>query len=162
MSEEKIKQMLANQLRSMLPEEMAKDGINVILPERSQDGISDDLVSLTKAIHEVGLADGSAGGLLGGEFGYGANFENKIFMLHRYCWCELDDCPWCGGDASPFAQSRDLGGDPTGRAPNFQHKKSDSRIYWYKYIGRGMEIELKAEWKMIISECMESLRDATK
>lgn len=28
---------------------------------------------------------------------YGTNFENETFMMHRYCWCEEDDCPWCGG-----------------------------------------------------------------
>lgn len=28
---------------------------------------------------------------------YGTNYVNDTFMLHRYCWCEDDDCPWCGG-----------------------------------------------------------------
>lgn len=67
----------------------------VSLPEASQDKISADLRHLTKALHLNGLADGEQGGALGGEYGYGANFENDVFMIHRYCWCERDDCPWC-------------------------------------------------------------------
>lgn len=26
---------------------------------------------------------------------YGINFENDIFMIHPYCWCEEDNCSWC-------------------------------------------------------------------
>ena len=33
---------------------------------------------------------------------YGVDFENDIFMMHPYCWCEREDeCPWCGGCNCP-------------------------------------------------------------
>jgi hypothetical protein len=78
---------------------MSKIEVKVILPERSQDLISNDLRKLTKAICKKTGADGSGG--LGGEYGYGVNYENDIFMFHPYCWCEKDDCPWCGGCDCP-------------------------------------------------------------
>ena len=28
---------------------------------------------------------------------YGVNYENDVFMMHRYCWCDGSDCPWCLG-----------------------------------------------------------------
>lgn len=28
---------------------------------------------------------------------YGTNIENEIFLMHRYCWCDSDECLWCGG-----------------------------------------------------------------
>jgi len=28
---------------------------------------------------------------------YGIDIDNDVFMMHRYCWCEKDDCAWCGG-----------------------------------------------------------------
>lgn len=31
---------------------------------------------------------------------YGANFENDVFLMKRYCWCEKGgECPWCTGCA---------------------------------------------------------------
>jgi hypothetical protein len=32
---------------------------------------------------------------------YGADYENEVFMMHSYCWCENDDCPWCTGCDCP-------------------------------------------------------------
>lgn len=32
---------------------------------------------------------------------YGVNFENDVFMMHRFCWCDDQDCPWCGGCTCP-------------------------------------------------------------
>jgi hypothetical protein len=32
---------------------------------------------------------------------YGVDFENDIFMMHPYCWCEKEDCKWCGGCDCP-------------------------------------------------------------
>lgn len=26
---------------------------------------------------------------------YGTNFENDVFMMHQYCWCDDPNCPWC-------------------------------------------------------------------
>lgn len=268
--------------------------LHVVLPVPDEDAVSEGLVRLTQQIHERGLADGSAGGFFGGTFGYGADYENDVFMLHRYCWCEREgECPWCTGcgfyeakceacrpgrfphlvscyqtelhdreaaydertgfkaiEAAAFGRDRLMGGfrvaeesvsehvvcrtyEPrkdramkawrkayderrafTGKlykelcakhgvgefgcavhctcgadaqrekarkthgcdfemgrgifarwggprwdhsVPNFWHKPSDSRVNWYKYIGRGMEVRLTAEWGAIIRECLASV-----
>jgi hypothetical protein len=74
--------------------------IKVILPERSEDLISNDLRKLTKAVCKK-IGDEGYNYGLGGQYGYGEDFENDTFMLHRYCWCEKDDCPWCTGCDCP-------------------------------------------------------------
>lgn len=38
---------------------------------------------------------------LGGQYNYGANFENDVFLFHKFCWCEKPDCPWCAGCTCP-------------------------------------------------------------
>jgi hypothetical protein len=32
---------------------------------------------------------------------YSTQFDNDVFMLHRYCWCEREDCAWCSGCNCP-------------------------------------------------------------
>jgi hypothetical protein len=62
--------------------------------------------------------------------------------MHPYCWCEADDCRWCSGEA-----------------PNFWHKPSGLKVWWYKYIGRSMEVENQTPtepWKLV-QECVDSL-----
>jgi len=59
-------------------------------------------------------------GCLGGEFGYAVDFVNDVFTLHpdyqdAGCTCEL-------------------------MLPNFLHKKSGLKVYWYKWIGRDMKV----------------------
>jgi hypothetical protein len=54
---------------------------------------------------------------------YGIDFENDKFMMHKFCWCEKDDCAWCGETA-----------------PNFWYKPLDFKVKWYKYIGRSVEV----------------------
>jgi hypothetical protein len=158
------------------------------LPAASEGRICNDLVDLTEALSNTG-ADISSG-LLGGEFGYGAYFENDIFMMHPFCWCEGDDCDWCIScdcdddawryfladgsevDADAFY---DAGGYRTGTtvdvperqcracredrqpAANFLHKSSGTAIRWYKYIGRGMKVDVKGDWRSIFDECVESV-----
>jgi len=78
---------------------------------------------------------------------YGTNFENDVFMMHRFCWCGEDACAWCGGN------------EPE---PNFRHKELGLAVRWYKYIGRGMEISnpnhLNATGvARVILECLDSL-----
>jgi hypothetical protein len=83
--------------------------------------------------------DGSGG--LGGQYGYGSNYESDIFMLHRYCWCEDDNCKWCNGEM-----------------PNFLFKPTGARVKWYKYIGRDQKIHgnFPNDW---LEQCLESLWD---
>ena len=114
--------------------------VTIILPECSDDPVSDWLRGLTR---EICLKTGEESGYgLGGQYGYGENFENDVFMMHRYCWCEREDCKWCNGDA-----------------PNFLHKPTGSTVTWYKYIGRGMEFG-EADWSTIFKECFLSLHHA--
>ena len=112
--------------------------VQIILPERSEDSISNDLRYLTETLDRNGLADASGYGL-GGEFGYGADFENDTFLLHAYCWCEEGSCRWCGEEY----------------APNFLHKPTGTTVHWYKYIGRGMEVE--GSWSGVLDSCLASI-----
>jgi hypothetical protein len=108
----------------------------------SGDALSQGLYALSELIIR-GLQPDERGGGLGGEFGYGANFENDVFMMHRYCWCESEDCAWCEGEA-----------------PNFRHKASGFEASWYKYVGRGMETNRKLtvrEWADILRACFDSI-----
>lgn len=89
---------------------------------------------------------------------YGTNYENDVFMMHRYCWCEKPDCLWCtiwlsnevdcteaeadAHRAKQEQQVRELYGDWAAKhpsAPHFWFKPTGFQIRWYKYIGRDME-----------------------
>jgi len=54
------------------------------------DYVADDLVDLTERLSQRGAEP--AMGLLGGEFGYGAEYENDVFEMHPFWW---GDCQ-CG------------------------------------------------------------------
>ena len=77
---------------------------------------------------------------------YGAEYANKVFMMHPFCWCEKSSCAWCGEQ----------------RAPNFYHKATGFKVWWYKYIGRSVEVNkelTKDELDKIEKECIESLKE---
>ena len=109
------------------------DKAQIILPE----GAKGDLVELTRQIVLKTGKETAFG--LGGKYGYGVEYENEVFMLHPYCWCDQDDCPWCGEDA-----------------PNFLYKPTGYKLWWYKYIGRDerSEGELPKNW---FKKCVESI-----
>ena len=73
---------------------------------------------------------------------YGTLFENDVFMMHPFCWCEQDDCPWCGAIGEP----------------NFLYKPTGFMVWWYKYIGRGVEIDGAADLPQMLVRCLESLK----
>lgn len=202
--------------------------IELVVPERAGNLIENDLVKLTQTLVENGHAE-YMGGLLGGLYGYGANFKNDVFMMHSYCWCDEDDCPWCmgcdcpedaytylvddkrvtleewstffnqycgpypGPNASKEEQDRwsrladeansrrdiihnptcdyctgragtEYGAEPGRAAPNFWYygkSGQEVKIWWYKWIGRGMEYNRTVdteEWLSIFKECLDSLR----
>jgi hypothetical protein len=143
-------------------------------PERGciQDFVAASLRLLTMEIAKRDVGD-LASGFLGGEFGYGCLFENGEFSMHPYCWCEGDDCPWCGGcqcESEPFPPACDFctvgpveaGGGPGKQAPNFWHRPSGAKVWYYKYIGRGMGLVDPAgmSWVDVVSRCMGSLGEA--
>jgi len=148
-----------------------------ILPPISEGQVSEDLCWLTEHLMTTLNAE-TSGGFLGGEYGYGAYFENDTFMMHPYCWCEGVDCPWCRacncevedrgahlswderyavvGECKNCAAERETGVEVE-RAPNFLHKPSGTSVTWYKYIGRGMEIDAKMDWCAVLADCVASL-----
>ena len=99
-----------------------------------------DLVSA--GLREITKRLGSSSYGLGGEYGYGENYDSDVFQMHRYCWCEREDCPWCEDEA-----------------PNFHHKASGFKVWWYKFIGRGMRIENpnNSDFVTILAECCGSI-----
>lgn len=197
--------------------------VAIVLPERKMDSLASGLIDLTEAIAERDT-DAVAHGVLGGMFGYGGHWDDDLFMMHPYCWCEREDCPWCVGcDCPPKAihyfvdgqevnysewraffdrETGDFGQSkrehdawikkadaankrrakrhdpvcdyclgkgifalcPAGRgAPNFWHKPSGLMVWWYKYIGRGMEAvgrSPKDDIRAIIKECIERVKAA--
>lgn len=165
----------------------SEPSVTLVLPAVSNDEVSSGLRRLTRTLIELG--EGDLGGGLGGADGYGVDYENDVFLMKPYCWCEQDDCAWCVGCTCRDEQWHYFGADGTEvdfdtyfdlpreergeetftgdrcpycrgefvGAPNFLHKASGSRVKWYKYIGRSMEMELTTEWTDILAECLRSL-----
>lgn len=76
---------------------------------------------------------------------YGAHYENDVFYMHPYCWCESDTCPQCVEPPSKF---------------NLYHKASGFGLTWYKYHLRSAETnqEITLErYQEIIDDCIWSL-----
>jgi hypothetical protein len=143
---------------------------------------------------------------------YGTDFENDVFMMHRFCWCERQECPWCMGcecpegswryfvddmevpfdefvgihkrltaglsygtpayeKASAEANNRrserhdpvcDFCINHSGKTPpNFWYKPTDLKVWWYKYIGRSVEVNrsvMVEELMGIEVACLRSLK----
>ena len=94
---------------------------------------------------------------MGSGYGTDARFEGEgsRLSMHRYCWCERHDCPWCAGtisteegfSAHEVMEYRNtwpvLHGFVEGHgAPNFLLESGgvSVRVWWYKYIGRSMQV----------------------
>ncbi len=120
--------------------------IHIVLPERATTDIDDGLCQLTEALDKAGVS--AAHALLGGEWGYGAEYENDVFMMHPYCWCEEKGCKWCAIDED---------GVPGDGLPNFHYKPTDCKIWWYKWIGRSQKKtgKLPKDW---LKKCSESIK----
>lgn len=157
--------------------------VTIIVPAQDLTGVGEGLVKLTA---EIANRDSSivSHGMLGGEFGYGAIFENDIFTMHPFCWCEKHECLWCkscecsgvwrdksGVEHESYEDGREWvlkqackwydpsnpdGSDHAKTLPNFHFKPSGFKVWWYKYIGRGMELEGGApdNW---LRMCLQSL-----
>lgn len=114
--------------------------ITIMTPKGATTNTELGLVHLTEVLtNKVFKGEWQGGGVLGGMYGYGVNYENDTFMMHPFCWCEKDDCGWCCGDN-----------------PNFLYKPTDCKIQWYKYIGRSQEQKgsLPKDW---LKKCLESI-----
>lgn len=64
-----------------------------ILPE-APEFMNDGLRQLTRHLMQAGYEEDRVG-FLGGPDGYGVEFENEVFMMYPFCWCDDKDCPWC-------------------------------------------------------------------
>ena len=77
----------------------------------------------------------------------GVHFENDIFEMHPYCWCDGDDCPQCGSMEQP----------------NFEYKPTGYRIRWYKWPLRdsyaNVHIDIE-EFTKMVDHCIESLNES--
>lgn len=114
--------------------------IKIVLPEYSNDEVSDLLRELTKKIY-ITHPELRGGGFLGGEFGYGADYENEYFAMKPFCWCEKETCGLC-----------------TETTPNLLIKDESASLIWYKYIGRSMEMTENVDWPALITKCIESVK----
>ena len=114
---------------------------------------------------------------LGGEFGYGADYENDTFMMKPYCWCEQEDsCLWCmmndPKENNNYVKMkteilRRFGKECAdwGGAPQFYYKPTGLWIRWYKWIGRDMEFSkklTKKEWEKIYKNILNSISELKK
>jgi len=94
---------------------------------------------------------------------YGTGFENDIFMMHRFCWCEQETCGWCGSVGAMPQLMRDALGvkfSESDRLPNFWYKPLDFKVWWYKYIGRGVETNMnltKEQMLDMTQKCVASV-----
>ena len=168
---------------------MSDDGIMIVFPTVDDDVISQALRVLTQRLVEAG--HDASGGMLGGEYGYGAWYENDVFMMHPFCWCEQPDCEWCNeclctddaaiyfvndepatfdewwnadwgtGRSEPIPE-RQCARCREGReaAPNFLFKPTGATVHWYKYIGRGMEVDGDFP-KDFLQRCVDSIEVAS-
>jgi hypothetical protein len=118
------------------------EGIEIVMPQGMMGAEKDYLVdSIIRAIAESHAEEGEWSDK------YGTNIETDKFMMHRFCWCEMDNCPWCWDEEEQGEQK-----------PNFHYKPTDFRVSWYKYIGRGMTMNRQIS----IEECSRILADCIK
>jgi hypothetical protein len=75
-----------------------------------------------------------------------AEFENDVFRMKAYCWCE--------GEQAGHEEGCDDG---------FDYKKGEGYAAWYKHANRGFfydeDLSLE-EWRNIFEECFKSLEDS--
>lgn len=101
-----------------------------------QDFVSDGLRYLGSAIAEKY----KQGNPCGNE---GAHFENEVFSMHSFCWCDQDP-------GSPHEE---------GCPDNFSC--GDFSVDWYKYLGRGTSQSHSLtfeQWSEIFTKCLASLK----
>lgn len=123
----------------------------LVLPECSDDFVSEGLRYLTAACVKV-MPELDGGYGLGGENGYGVNYENDTFVMRKQWW---GDCT-CGADDSEDEMEHKP--DCAIMLPNFVHKPTGFTVEWYKWIGRGMEIDAKgANFHDVLADCLGSL-----
>jgi hypothetical protein len=71
-------------------------------------------------------------------------FDNKVFTMRTYCWCD-------GA----------IEGHEYACPPNFIYKPSGFTVTWYKHAGRGITSNIEwmpaLKWHRIVNRCIESV-----
>lgn len=71
---------------------------------------------------------------------YGTHYNDEKLLIHPFCWCEQDECPYCSWytwtnlPANVLAETW-FDYDKM-LSPNFWYKPLDYKVWWYKYIWR--------------------------
>lgn len=91
--------------------------------------VSSKLIFLSREIRRKESIDPMYG--LGGQDGYGYDFENDTFFMKPFCWCEEKSCRWCSYNEA-----------------NFIYKPTNAKVWWYKWIGRDTKTSgtLPSDW----------------
>lgn len=145
--------------------------INIILPKGALGRSSSDslLDSILRSIAEQFSPDPKA------EWAekYGTEVNNDVFVMHPYCWCEKPNCPYCF-DFEEDEENNEPTRLPTNEmiekygiekdrdAPNFWYKPLNFKVWWYKYIGRGVEMNFhltKQQLAEMLTNCLSVLQN---
>lgn len=152
--------------------------VQVVLPERSEDALSEGLRSLTERIHKAGLADADkqwrASRKLVGKLPHeiaehgtpeyeaaSKEFDRRIEERNRrqrtVYPAVVHTCQPVG--LMTYRPVREDNNGDEWRAPNFWHKPSGVKVWWYKWIGRDMEIHNPnaVDVDDVLRECVKSL-----
>lgn len=154
--------------------------VQIILPPRSEDELSSGLRWLTAELCKR-LPDAETGFGLGGEHGYGVDYENDTFAMRRFYWGDCD-CGWCEAEADwherndaarLYKEDRPAhdakwteflalhpGHKPTCslELPNFHYKPTGFKVRWYKWIGRDNETEGDpGDVRTMLGQCLASV-----
>ena len=129
--------------------------------------IADLLCLFSKELIHIFGAQGYPKGM----WDYGYNYNNDEFIIHRYCWCEKDSCSYCFAELSDENYTNNFIRNAKKKygfvedygSPNFWHKPTNTKIWWYKYIGRSMlvynpnELTIK-QFSDILGDCLVSIK----
>lgn len=127
--------------------------VNIFLPAGAM-GANEFDEALDKVLREIAIKHQKEG-----EWAekYGTDIDNEVFMMHHFCWCEKEDCAWCGEIGAMPQLLREITQakyNESKRAPNFWYKPLDFKVWWYKYIGRGVETN-----KILTEEQLKEMRE---
>lgn len=85
----------------------------------------------------------------------GARFKNDVFEANAYDWSDCT-CAACWSEDNWSAEKCTCGWRPQ----EYNFKWRDIEVSWYKYLGRGMEVNREVsedESRELLIECLKSL-----
>lgn len=144
------------------------------IEDDAKEALCEALISLSNSLQIFGCETA----------GYGVHADLSIsethqrLRMHPFCWCDGMECAWCAGhlDSEEGYSNHEIlrleplfeaqGFVPGEGAPNFQLDDDvfPVRIWWYKYIGRGMRADrpITAEDAAALKERAEQILAARK